>query len=142
VQPGGSLQHSNPVDTGVAYLGPSSNFGQANDPMINHRIGGVNVFGGGLGLYNSKGVLIGGIGVSGDTSCADHNIAWRTRHQLNLDFVPLGVSAHSDDNINYKGLVTVPSLANDFSHPICKIAGMDGVSQISANLPAVQKVKP
>jgi uncharacterized protein GlcG (DUF336 family) len=145
VQPGGSLyglQHSNPVDTGVAYQGPSTNFGQANDPMINHRIGGVNVFGGGLGLYNSKGVLIGGVGVSGDTSCADHNIAWRTRHQLNLDFVPFGVSAHSDDNINYQGLVPVPSLANDFSHPICKIAGVDGVSAISANLPAVQKVKP
>jgi uncharacterized protein GlcG (DUF336 family) len=143
VQPGGTLyglQHSNPVDTGVAYQGPATNFGKDNDPMINHRIGGVNVFGGGLGLYNSKGVLIGGIGVSGDTSCADHNIAWRTRHQLNLDFVPAGVSAHSDDNINYKGLVTVPSLANDFSHPICKIAGVDGVSQISANLPAVQKV--
>jgi len=145
VQPGGTLyglQHSNPVDTAVAYQGPAANFGQANDPMINHRIGGVNVFGGGLGLYNSKGVLIGGIGVSGDTSCADHNIAWRTRHQLNLDFVPFGVSAHSDDNINYKGLVPDPSLANDFSHPICKIAGVDAVSQISANLPAVQKAKP
>src|SRR6202048_2912374 len=142
VQPGGSLyglQHSNPVDAAVAYKGPSSRYGTSNDPMVNHRIGGVNVFGGGLGLYNSKGVLIGGIGVSGDTSCADHNIAWRTRHQLNLDFVPAGVSANSDDNINYKGLVTVPSLANDFSHPICKIAGVYGVSQISANLPAVQK---
>ena len=143
VQPGGSLyglQHSNPVDTGVAYQGPASNFGQENDPMTGHRIGGVNVFGGGLGLYNSKGQLIGAVGVSGDTSCADHNIAWRTRHQLNLDFVPGGVSANKDDNINYKGLVPVPSLANDFSHPICKIAGVDGVSQISANLPAVQKV--
>jgi len=61
---------------------------------------------------------------------------------LNLDFVPFGVSAHSDDNINYKGLVPDPSLANDFSHPICKIAGVDAVSQISANLPAVQKAKP
>jgi uncharacterized protein GlcG (DUF336 family) len=144
VQPGGSLyglQHSNPVDTGVAYQGPATSFGQNNDPMTDHRIGGVNVFGGGLGLYNSKGVLIGGIGVSGDTSCADHNIAWRTRHQLNLDFVPSGVSAHSDDNINYQGLVPVPSLANDFSHPICKIGGVDGVSAISANLPAVQKVQ-
>jgi hypothetical protein len=59
---------------------------------------------------------------------------------LNLDFVPNGVSAHSDDNINYQGLVTVPSVANDFSHPICKIGGVDGVSAISANLPAVQKV--
>jgi len=38
-------------------------------------------------------------------------------------------------------MVTVPSLANDFSQPICKIAGVDGVSQISANLPAVQKVQ-
>jgi uncharacterized protein GlcG (DUF336 family) len=143
VQPGGTLyglQHSNPVDTAVAYHGPASNFGQDGDPMVGHRIGGVNVFGGGLALYNSKGVLIGGIGVSGDTSCADHNISWRTRHTLNLDFVPLGVSAHSDDNINYQTLVPVPSLANDFSHPICKIAGVDGVSAISAALPAVQKV--
>src|SRR6202165_5814556 len=144
VQPGGTLyglQHSNPVDTGVAYQGPATNFGKDNDPMINHRIGGVNVFGGGLGLYNSKGVLIGGIGVSGDTSCADHNISWRTRHVLNLDFVPSGVSAGSDDNINYQGLIPVPSLANDFSHPICKIGGVDGVSAISRTmLPPIQKV--
>ena len=110
--------------------------------MDGHRIGGVNVFGGGLALYNSKGTLIGGIGVSGDTSCADHNISWRTRHTLNLDFVPNGVSANRDDNINYQGKVPVPSLANDFSHPICKIGGVDGVSFISANLPAVQKVAP
>jgi uncharacterized protein GlcG (DUF336 family) len=143
VQPGGTLyglQHSNPVDTSVAYHGPASNFGQDDDPMVGHRIGGVNVFGGGLALYNSKGVLIGGIGVSGDTSCADHNISWRTRHTLNLDFVPNGVSPKSDDNINYQGLVPVPSVPNDFSHPICKIGGVDGVSAISAALPAVQKV--
>ncbi len=122
------------------YRGPASNFGLEDDPMVGHRIGGVNVFGGGLALYNSKGVLIGAIGVSGDTSCADHNISWRTRHTLNLDFVPLGVSARSDDNINYQTLVPVPSLANDFSQPICKIGGVDGVSAISAALPAVQKV--
>src|SRR6202171_133403 len=116
VQPGGTLyglQHSNPVDTAVAYHGPASNFGQDGDPMVGHRIGGVNVFGGGLALYNSKGVLIGGIGVSGDTSCADHNISWRTRHTLNLDFVPLGVSAGHDDNINYIGKGPIPSVAND-----------------------------
>jgi uncharacterized protein GlcG (DUF336 family) len=143
VQPGGSLyglQHSNPVSTQVAYRGPASNFGKDDDPMVGSRIGGVNVFGGGLALYNSKGTLLGALGVSGDTSCADHNIAWRTRHTLNLDFVPAGVSPNHDDNINYKGLVTVPSVANDFSHPICKIAGVDGVSDISAHLPAIQKV--
>jgi uncharacterized protein GlcG (DUF336 family) len=142
VQPGGSLyglQHSNPVDTDRAYQGPPQNFGQANDPMVGRRIGGVNVFGGGLALYNEQGRLIGAIGVSGDTSCADHNIAWRTRHTLNLDFVPAGVSQNGDDNINYQGLVPPNTLANDFSHPICKIAGVDGVSAISAALPPTRE---
>src|SRR5689334_616330 len=95
VQPGGSLfglQASNPVDTNVAYGGNPSNYGQPNDPMVGGRIGGVNVFGGGLALYNSNGKIIGGLGVSGDSSCADHNIAWRTRNTLNLDYVPAGVS--------------------------------------------------
>jgi uncharacterized protein GlcG (DUF336 family) len=103
-QPGGSLyglQHSNPVDTEVAYRGPAANFGMSDDPMVGHRIGGVNVFGGGLGLYNAAHVLIGAIGVSGDSSCADHNIAWRTRNGLHLDHVTAGVSgdAARPDNI-------------------------------------------
>ncbi len=142
VQPGGTLfglQFSNPVDTAVAYRGNPANYGQSNDPMVGFRIGGVNVFGGGLALYDKNQQLLGAIGVSGDTSCADHNIAWRTRHTLNLDFVPGGVSAAGDDNINYMGMVPVPSLANDFSHPVCAIAGQDKVSEISAKLPPVQK---
>lgn len=144
VQPGGSLyglQHSNPVETLVAYRGPAARFGQPNDPMVGMRIGGVNVFGGGLALYNESGTLIGAIGVSGDTSCADHNIAWRTRNALDLDFVPAGVSAAGDDNINYIGVVTDPSLANDFSHPVCAIAGEDNVTAISAALPPIQEVE-
>ena len=44
------------------------------------NFGGVNVFGGGLALYDARGQLLGAIGVSGDSSCADHNIAWRTRN--------------------------------------------------------------
>jgi uncharacterized protein GlcG (DUF336 family) len=142
VQPGGSLyglQHSNPVETDVAFKGPAAYFGQANDPMVGKRVGGVNVFGGGLALYNENGELVGAIGVSGDTSCADHNIAWRARQRLELDWVPAGVGPDGDDNINYQGLVEVPSLANDFSHPICRIAGEDTVSGISAELPPVRK---
>jgi uncharacterized protein GlcG (DUF336 family) len=144
VQPGGSLfglQESNPVDTEAAYRGPSGKYGTANDPLVGFKIGGINVFGGGLALYNESRVLIGAIGVSGDTSCADHNIAWRTRHSLNLDFLPPGPgvgTAGRADNINYQGLVPVPSLRSDFSHPICKIAGVDGVSAISAALPVTQ----
>ena len=142
VQPGGTLfglQHSNPVDTLAAYKGPSPNFGQPNDPLVGLKIGGINVFGGGLALYNSDHVLVGAIGVSGDTSCADHNIAWRTRHELDLDFVTGGVGlAARPDNINYAGLVPAPSLRNDFSHPVCAIAGVDNVSAISAALPPIQ----
>jgi uncharacterized protein GlcG (DUF336 family) len=142
VQPGGSLyglQHSNPVGTSAAYEGPATAFGQAEDPLVGKRLGGVNVFGGGLALYNSRKQLLGAIGVSGDTSCADHNIAWRTRQRLGLDWVPAGVGAKGDDNINYRDLVAEPSLQSDFSHPICKIAGVDGVSAISAALPPTRK---
>jgi hypothetical protein len=102
-QPGGSLfglQLSNPVSTDVAYSGDPGHYGQANDSMVGGRIGGINVFGGGLALYNKNHELVGGLGVSGDTSCADHNIAYRTRHTLNLDFVPAGVGdATHKDNI-------------------------------------------
>ena len=134
------LLESNPVATTAAYQGPSNKFGTQSDPLVGQKIGGINVFGGGLALYNSSHVLVGGIGVSGDTSCADHNIAWRTRHTLNMDFVPGGVGSvvGRRDNINYQGLVPVPSLENDFSHPICKIAGVDYVSAISASLPVTQ----
>ena len=99
VQPGGTLyglQHSNPVDTDAAYKGPSENYGKANDPLVGKKIGGVNVFGGGLPLYNPAGKLIGAIGVSGDTSCTDHIVAWKVRHALNLDNVPSGVSPTGD----------------------------------------------
>jgi uncharacterized protein GlcG (DUF336 family) len=104
VQPGGSLyglQHSNPVDPQVAYQGNSEKFGMEDDPMVGKKIGGVNVFGGGLPLYNSDGNLLGAIGVSGDSSCADHNIAWKVRHALKLDHIPGGISPTKDDNIVY-----------------------------------------
>ena len=90
VQPGGSLyglQHSNPVDTGVAYRERSQMFGTVDDPMVGRRIGGVNVFGGGLALYAEGANLVGAVGVSGDTSCADHNIGWHVRRNLALDFL-------------------------------------------------------
>ncbi len=143
VQPGGSLyglQHSNPVDTGVAYGGNVQNYGQANDPMVGGRIGGVNVFGGGLALYDSNHKLIGALGVSGDSSCADHNIAWRTRHALTLDYVPAGVSGDPSrpDNIVYD--ITTPAgfpagvSASGWGHPVCSAAA----TAIAATLPAVR----
>ena len=81
-QPGGSLyglQHSNPINTKWSYHGNSKRFGTKKDPMLGRYVGGINVFGGGLPLFNKDGQVIGGLGVSGNTSCADHNIAWRIR---------------------------------------------------------------
>lgn len=122
VQPGGSLfglQESNPVDTSVAYAGLAKNFGTAKDPLVGKRIGGVNVFGGGLALYDKHGVLLGAIGVSGDSSCADHNIAWRTRHALELDKVPAGVAADKSDNIIFDIDATSGKSAGGWGHPAC-----------------------
>ncbi|HWQ70610.1 MAG TPA: heme-binding protein [Patescibacteria group bacterium] len=110
------LQFSNPVDTETAYGGNSANNGQPNDPMVGHKVGGVNVFGGGLPLYNA-GTLVGAIGVSGDTSCRDHWIAWETRKTLVLNTTP------NSDNIIYD--LTVDPLtghtvsAGGFGHPAC-----------------------
>ena len=126
-QPGGSLfglQDSNPVDTHVAYGGDAAQNGQKNDPMVDGKVGGVNVFGGGLPLYDSSGKLLGAIGVSGDSSCADHNIGWKTRDFLNLDNTPGGVNPiSSDDNIVYDTTVDATTghttSASGWGHPAC-----------------------
>ncbi len=134
VQPGGSLfglQESNPVDPSVAYAGSVHQYGKPGDPMVGKRIGGVNVFGGGLGLYAPGRVLIGGLGVSGDTSCADHRIAWRVRDALGLDNLSgvVGVSgdAARPDNIVYLAPGEAP---NGFKHPNC--GGGDNPATLAA----------
>ncbi len=147
-QPGGSLfglQHSNPVDTSLAYKGNASNYGQHNDPMVGGKIGGVNVFGGGLALYQPSGGLVGAIGVSGDTSCTDHIVAWKVRRALNLDNVPGGVGAGNTDNIvhdyapNQNGNPPSSSTGG-FGHPTCG-AGVPATA-IANNLPATHPVGP
>lgn len=131
-QPGGSLfglQFSNPVDPAVAYQGHSARFGTSQDPMVGRRIGGVNVFGGGFALYDANGNLLGGVGVSGDSSCADHNIGWKLRDALKLDFVPAGVSPTKDDNIIY-------NTQSPFGHPDCG----NGERKISEALPTTHPI--
>lgn len=132
VQPGGSLfglQESNPVDTSVAYAGDASQFGTPDDGMVGHRAGGVNVFGGGLALYKD-GKKVGAIGVSGDTSCADHNIAWRVRAALGLGTVPAGVSPNKDDGIIYD--ITSGVSKSGFGHPACGGKEIDVAKEIKA----------
>ena len=142
VQPGGSLfglQESNPVDPDVAYGGGASSFGTRNDFMIGKRIGGINVFGGGLGLYTPAGRLIGGIGLSGDTSCTDHIIAWKLRHALNLDNVPGGVGESNTDNI----ILNEDDTLEGFEHPKCfDTDGQGNHVEIANDLPESHRVGP
>lgn len=129
VQPGGSLfglQESNPVDTTVAYRGAAANYGMANDPMVGLKIGGVNVFGGGLALFATGQKMVGAVGVSGDTSCADHMIAWRVRNNLKLDHM-LGVGGVAGDPARPDNIIfdigTNGQSAGGFGHPKCLMTG-------------------
>jgi uncharacterized protein GlcG (DUF336 family) len=113
-----------------AHAGDSNQFGTASDPAVGKRIGGTVVFGGGLALYNESGV-IGGLGVSGDTSCADHNVAWRLRTALGLDKTPqkdaiiydLGPDGKSASGF---GHVKCPGHEADIAHELG--AGVGGFS--------------
>src|SRR6185369_7449623 len=82
------------------------------DPMVGGKIGGVNVFGGGLALYNKEHKLVGALGVSGDASCTDHIVAWKVRKALGLDYLPGGVSSTGDDNM-------VHDPASPWFHVVC-----------------------
>jgi uncharacterized protein GlcG (DUF336 family) len=124
VQPGGSLfglQESNPVDAMQAYQGNAANFGTPDDPLVGVRVGGVNVFGGGLTLY-FEGKKVGAIGVSGDTSCTDHVVAWKVRNLIHGGAVPAnGPFDKMIQDIVYDpntGLITKAS-ASGFGHPFC-----------------------
>ena len=108
---------SNPPNPTLLYEGAATTYGTVDDPMQGKVAGGVIVFGGGLPLYN-LGTLVGALGVSGDTSCADHNIAWRVREKLGLADVPSGVTNKYNDAIIYD-IGEDGSSKSGFGHPKC-----------------------
>ena len=70
---------------------------------------------------------MGGVGTSGDTACADHNIAWRVRHLLKLDNLE-GVGGVSGDATRPDNIVFditenpgggTGKSAGGFGHPKC-----------------------
>lgn len=120
-QPGGflyGLATTNPVNNALLFAGTPDTFGTASDPFVGHQIGGVVTFGGGLALYNGS-KKVGALGVSGDSSCADHNVAWRLRHALNLDHVPAGVAPGKNDGIIYD-ILPDKSSESGYGHVACK----------------------
>jgi uncharacterized protein GlcG (DUF336 family) len=103
-QPGGwgyGLNSTNPFNPD--FDAPGSGIGRVP--------GGTVTFGGGVALY-SNGQVIGGLGVSGDTACADHAVAFRMRHLAGLDGTPGGAGS---DNIQYASGPT----PKGFEHPHC-----------------------
>ncbi|MGE3783380.1 MAG: heme-binding protein, partial [Alphaproteobacteria bacterium] len=108
---------TNPPVPDLLYAGDPHSFGTASDPWLGKHLGGVVVFGGGLALYGDQGI-VGALGVSGDTSCADHNVAWRVRQGLGLDRVPNGISPAHNDAIVYDMLPDKTS-ASGYGHPQC-----------------------
>lgn len=139
-QPGQSLYSlaTSAPPNPAAVFGPAPSFGTQNDPMVGKAIGGVIVFGGGLPLY-SGGKIVGGLGLSGDTSCADHVIAWKLRHQLQLDSVPMGPSPDHNDNMILDWANNTS--ASGFGHPSCKGGNPpdDIVKGLSKNYPTNAK---
>jgi uncharacterized protein GlcG (DUF336 family) len=132
-QPGGFLFGaglSHPPSADAIYTGKSEDFGTSRDPMLGKRVGGVIVFGGGLALYDGTSIA-GALGVSGDSSCADHNVAWRVRHLLSLDRVPSGVSPNMKDAIIYD-IGPDGKSPSGFGHPRC----MGKEDQIAVDLGA------
>jgi uncharacterized protein GlcG (DUF336 family) len=119
-QPGQSLYSltTSAPPNPLAVFGNPTSFGTPNDPMVGKAIGGVIVFAGGLPLYANDGKIVGGLGLSGDTSCTDHVIAWKVRHDLHLDAVPMGPSPEHNDNLilDFKNGVS----QSGFGHPSCK----------------------
>lgn len=135
-QPGGmlyGLTTTSPPATADLGAGTPTEWGTGQDPMLHRPASGIVVFGGGLALYNGK-TIVGALGVSGDTSCADHNIAWRVRHALKLDHVPGGVSAKKNDAIIYD-IGPNGKSRSGFGHPMCGHTEAMVAQQIGASAP-------
>jgi hypothetical protein len=89
------------------FLAPPSGQGGGKEQIA----GGLIFFGGGVPLYNSDGKIIGGLGISGDTSCTDHEIAKRVRDSASLN--PAGGPGVDDITYSSKDGASV------FTHPLC-----------------------
>jgi uncharacterized protein GlcG (DUF336 family) len=133
-QPGGFLYgilETNPVDTASMYGGDGADYGSERDPMVGKKASGVVVFGGGLALYDGS-TIVGALGVSGDTSPGDHNIAWRVRKVLGLDKVPAGITAENNDAIIYD-IGMMGKSSSGYGHPVSGLKEDDIAKEIGAS---------
>jgi uncharacterized protein GlcG (DUF336 family) len=133
-QPGGFLfgiLSTNPVDTRTMYAGNPDAYGTPDDPMVGQKASGVVTFGGGLALYDGN-TIVGALGVSGDTSPGDHNVAWRVRKELRLDKVPNGITAKGNDAIIYD-IGMMGRSSSGYGHPVSGLKEGEVAKEIGAS---------
>ncbi|HTH00486.1 MAG TPA: heme-binding protein [Vicinamibacterales bacterium] len=114
-----SLGQSNLFES--KFLAPPSGQGGGKEQLA----GGLIFFGGGVALYQGT-TIIGGLGISGDTSCTDHEIAKRVRDLADLN--PGGNPTADDITYSSKDGASV------FTHPLCPNTWRNG--QFIGNEPA------
>jgi uncharacterized protein GlcG (DUF336 family) len=106
-----SIANGNPLN--AECLAPATDLKTG----IGKVCGGTIAFGGGLALYKGQ-TRVGGLGVSGDTSCTDHEIAKRMRQGGGLT-PPASVPS---DDIVYRSA----DPASLFAQPLCPNTFRDG----------------
>jgi len=141
-QPGGVFFGLESARADDALVGRAATHGSPEDPLVGKTVGGRATVGGGLTLYDASGALVGALGISGDTSCTDHILAWKVRSAFNLDNVPAGMSATGDDNIVYdvepEGTKGATVSQSGFGHPRCDAAA----SRVAEELPSTHPIGP
>jgi uncharacterized protein GlcG (DUF336 family) len=113
VQPGHSLfglNESNPFNPDFLATPEGVSIAAGPGGGLGKIAGGIISFGGGVALYQGHHV-VGGLGVSGDTACADHEISKRVRDLAGLN--PAG--SPTLDDITY----SPADGASPFTHPVC-----------------------
>ncbi len=111
------LNQSNPFVP--FFLAPTGGAGGG----LGQVAGGIITFGGGVPVYAGGGI-VGGLGVSGDTACADHEIAKRVRDLAGLN-PPGGPTV---DDIDYEP-------ASIFAHPLCIQTVKNGAELSAVEVP-------
>jgi hypothetical protein len=132
-QQAGGLLEGFTYDSQVNPLaGDYKTFGTPQDPVVGKRVGGFSVLGGGLALFDANKKKVGAIGVSGETGCTSHAVAWKVREALRggaytRTNVPWGLSADHDDKLiqditptgNYNPNGGPGHSTSGFGHPVC-----------------------
>jgi uncharacterized protein GlcG (DUF336 family) len=114
-QPGHSLWGLNQSNLfNPKFLAPPS----GSDEGTGRIAGGIITFGGGVPLYSGS-HIVGGLGISGDTACTDHEIAKRVRDAAGMN--PPGGATVDDISYSSKDGSSV------FTHPLCPNTYRNGV---------------